>query len=105
MKNMCDDHTWIGEGDCPHCEAAWGGMFQPATQEVNVMKTAPQSSSQYPYQVIFIHRESGGYVQFNDVYALCGEDAVRFSRNKLAEPDKYVFVGLTGEILSNRRDY
>lgn len=25
--NLCDDHSWAGEGECPKCEKAFAGMF------------------------------------------------------------------------------
>ena len=26
QKNFCDDHEWVGYGDCPKCEDTWAGL-------------------------------------------------------------------------------
>lgn len=26
MKHTCDDHEWIGEGECPKCAQAWEAL-------------------------------------------------------------------------------
>lgn len=60
--NLCDDHAWAGEGDCPKCETAFAGLVPPAATQPKLavwFGGMPESNGKRNWTVL-LHRAGEG---------------------------------------------
>ena len=45
MTKFCDDHEWVGEGECPHCESVYNALYRNKPRVLPPKADAPPKAA------------------------------------------------------------